>query len=831
MKERSAPSHSSSGSRKASGYNQSVATTATGRKKSRSRRKSQSPGWWRGLKISLCVLATLFLFAGCFGLFTFMNELNDAQQEVKKFQLMRESFQVKPSEIYSSDGHLLYQIMTERREYVSFDNIPKMVRDAMVAAEDKRFYEHQGVDPWALGRIVFVNSREGRFAQGGSTITMQLAKLVSENSDKTFKRKFHDMALAVATERQLQKDEILELYLNKVYFGNNAYGIKAAAENYFNKPLERLTLGEAALLVRLVRKPSSWAHLNEGVNLDAALRNRDIVLGIMLDEGMIKKADYDKAIQEKPKFNKNPQRSTVHVYAANYFVSHVLDVLRREYKDIDLKAGGYRIDTTLNLDMQEIAEREVARTVREHRDDGVTTAAFVLMNGDGQILAEVGGVNYKKRKFNAIYQGKRQPGSAFKPFVYATAFLNGKLGSLDDEVSNEKFYLPAAPGRPAWSPKNSNGASGGSLTVREAFRNSWNIPAVRVMDMVGIDPVVHTCADAFGFVTPIKPYLTSALGATEVNPLELAQAYSVFMLRGDRATPYTIRRITGPSGEILHDPAPRIERNRLDPAVCDNIDALMREVVLNGTGKEAQIVPNAHGKTGTTSDNKDAWFCGYSDGLVGIGWVAHEVIRKDGSPAYLKMGSRVFGGTVTVEFWSAIMKAAHDKFGEKFAVRTDSGVEKSDRAAEEKRRKELEKAQEKTAETPPAAATAEDLPKADDMGAGPDDPAANGDPSSPDDTRFTPVDGKQGQPAESPDKAKKDKPKRPVHNPDAPADTTGDGTTDDAPMAEPLEKVSYVTVEVCAESGKRATRYCNETVSRRFKKGTEPKTSCPIHRG
>lgn len=828
MSQRSARSRSNSGSHRSTGYNQTVATTATGRRQSRSRRKSKSPAWWRATKIVLCIVTIIGLSAGCFGLFTFMHELQDASSEVQKFQQMRDSFQVKPSQIYSADGQLLYEIMAERREYVSFDAIPKIVRDSIVAAEDKRFYEHQGVDPWALARIVFVNGREGRMAQGGSTITMQLAKLVSENSQKTFQRKIHDMALAVATERQLQKNEILELYLNKVYFGNQAYGIKAAADSYFGKPLDKLTLGEAALLARLVRKPSSWSHLNKGVNLETAIKNRNIVLGIMLEEGMITQSAYDAALQEVPKFRQEPPRSTAHIYAAPYFVTHVKDVLKRDYKDVDLTQGGYRIDTTLDLGIQTIAEKMVRQTVREHRSDRVSTAAFVLMNSDGQILAEVGGVNYRTRKFNSIYQGKRPAGSSFKPFVYATAFLNGALTSLDEEISNEPFVLPAARGRKEWAPKNSNGQFSSSLSVREAFRNSWNIPAIRVMDKVGIQPVVRTCADVFGFTSKIEPYLPSALGASSVNPLEMAQAYSVFMLKGDRATPYTIRRITGPSGEIVHDPSPRIERNRLDPSVCDQIDTLMREVVENGTGKEAQIVPNAHGKTGTTNDNKDAWFCGYTDGLVGIGWVANEVVHKDGSVDYAEMGRRVFGGTVTVEFWASIMKAAHDKFGQKFAIRTDANVTKSEEQADEHRRKSEEKAKEKTEEKPPDTISTPYTAKAgaaDDASG--DNAAGTTDPNQ-DDSKMAPDQDKPAPDADAiADKPRKPK-KKPVQ-PDAPADAPSTAT--DQREAEPLENVSYVTVEVCAESGKRATRYCNETVTRRFKKGTEPRTSCPIHRG
>lgn len=386
----------------------------------------------------------------------FSGEVSKAKDEVEKFRDMRDQYQIQPSKILSSDGKLLYQVMSERREYISLQDIPKLVQDAMVAAEDKRFREHRGIDYQAIPRILLVGAREGKLTQGGSTITMQLAKLMSGDSDRNIQRKLHDMALATAMERDLTKNEILELYLNTVYFGNQAYGIKAASDIYFGKPVSQITLGEAAFLVRLVRKPSSWSKLlSSGKNLDRAIANRNTVLGIMLEEGMISQPEYEKALEEDPKFNRKPHKGVARVYAAHYFVDHVLDVLKREpeFKDIDLGRGGYTIETTLDTRIQDTAEEQVRRVVRNHSDELVTTGAFLLMSADGQILAEVGGVDFNRNQYNVIYRGHRQPGSSFKPIVYATAFLNRALTSVDEPISNERLTLPAVPGREAYSPK------------------------------------------------------------------------------------------------------------------------------------------------------------------------------------------------------------------------------------------------------------------------------------------------------------------------------------------------------------------------------------------
>ncbi|MBI1757527.1 MAG: transglycosylase domain-containing protein [Fimbriimonas ginsengisoli] len=737
----------------------------------------------RKLKITLAVISLVLVVACLAGGLYFLSAVNEARAELPKIDAAAGQLSAPPTEILAADGTPLYRVSGELREYVPLAEIPKVVQNAMIAAEDRRFYDHRGVDYKAILRTVFVNTRDWKVAQGGSTLTMQLAKQLSSKGERTFGRKVHDMALATAMESGgMTKQRILELYLNQVYFGGHAYGVKAAAEVFFGKQLAKLTVSEAAFLARLVRRPSNWKDLYRNQKLlQAATDNRNVVLGIMLGDKMIDQAQYDRAIAEEPALNKRPPKSSARILMAPYFVTHVLDLVRRELPDIDLKAGGYKIETTLDPALQQLAEREVRRVVALYRRRKVTTAAFVMMNSEGQILAEVGGAEFEKNQYNMVYQGRRQPGSSFKPFMYATALAAGVV-HMDDYISNERITFPAPPGGEAYSPQNSNSKYGGDLPLRLAFAISVNIPAVRTIAKVGPRKVVETAHEAFGFVSPLDPVLPLALGASAVNPLEMAQGYSVFMLRGDRATPYAIKRVLNPDGEVIKEYGPNIKRNVMDAHVCEEIDQLMRGVIEYGTGTRAKIVPNARGKTGTTSENRDAWFCGYSDGLLGIGWIANER-RPDpnGPPVYDPMESTVFGGNVTVQFWASVMKAAHDKYGTRFAtsIKPSTGVNVA-----------------------PAPALAPDQ-------AG---QPVNGK------SKMGPVGGDDASDADLPSTA--------------PDDKVPPKTAPDQPPTPPPEPViQYVEAEVCADSGMLATPYCPETVVRRFRKGEEPKGVCPIHKG
>jgi len=766
------------------------------------RARKQSPAWWKWTKRTI---VTLFI-VGCAGAlvfgYIFYGELQKAESKITNLPSLMDQVAKQPSYIYSADNKILYQISAEFRKPVKYDDIPVNVRNAVLAAEDKRFFDHGGVDPIAIGRTLFTTVKSRAITQGGSTLTMQLAKLLYTNSEKTFKRKMGDVAMAVAMERKLTKEQILELYMNKVYFGAGAHGIQAAADVYFGKTVDKLTIGEAALLARLVRRPSDE---NPFHNPERAIENRNVVLRIMRDENMITSEEYDKALAEKPTFTRRIKGSSERFYRARYFVWHVLETLHKDprFEDINLADGGYKIYTTLDTRMQKVAEDAVRETVRDHKRDKVTTAAFVAINSEGKILCEVGGVDFDKNQYNVVTSGLRQPGSSFKPFVYATAFSTGAL-AINGTVSNERFTWEI-PGSKGWTPRNSNSKSGGIVSVQSAFKFSMNIPAAHVMQMTGPQNVLSYVKSNFGFTSPrLVGRPSMCLGAEEVSPLEMARAYSVFMLRGDRAEPYCIDRIVKPNGEpILNRPV--ITKGVLDANVSDQIDALMRAVVTSGTGTRASIVPNARGKTGTTSDNRDAWFCGYADGIVGIGWVANEV-RRPGRPAgYLPMGSSVFGGKVTVEFWAQIMKYAQKEFGHETDRPSLSRI---------------------------MATFRRDEPKPDEH---PDDPTDQIDPMVPTPDQIPIEDpGQPGTlPATDPANGNGTDPQGttpPVSDPKPPV-TTPNKPKSNPPVDQNTNEKDMVEVEICADTGMRASIYCPETVTRKFPKGKEPQKRCTKHGG
>ncbi|MBC8064127.1 MAG: transglycosylase domain-containing protein, partial [Chlorobia bacterium] len=476
--------------------------------------RKASPRWWKWTKRCFLVGSTLFCIGGIAFAYMFGQELKVAEAKISNLDDLMQQVERPPSKIFSADGVLLYQVSAEYRKPINYEDIPDTVKNAVLAAEDKRFFDHRGVDYYALGRILFTNVRDQRAAQGGSTLTMQLAKLLYTNSEKSLKRKIGDMAMAFTIEQKLTKEQIFELYMNKVFFGGGAHGIAAAADVYFHKSIDKLTIGEAALLARCVRRPSDE---NPFRNPEKAIDNRNIVLRTMIGEGMISQDEYEKAKAEKYKFNRHVNGESEKFLRSEYFVWHVLESLKRDFPDISLSQGGYKIYTTLDTTMQSVAEAAVKETVKNHRRQGVTTAAFVAMDRDGRILCEVGGLNFKKNQFNVVTDGYRQPGSSFKPFIYATAFSTGAV-SINDSVSNEKFSWPM-PGAKPWTPKNSSGRYGGTPSVSTAFKMSMNVPMARVMEKTGPNTALAFCRSNFGFTSPhLLAVPALCLGSGEVTP-------------------------------------------------------------------------------------------------------------------------------------------------------------------------------------------------------------------------------------------------------------------------------------------------------------------------
>ncbi len=701
------------------------------------------------------------------------------------------------SVIYSGDATPvpIFRTSSLRRTYVDVRRLPDYVRNAIVCAEDRRFYEHRGVDAMGLLRSVWLAVREGHTSQGGSTIDMQLAKKLVNGEERSFERKLKDIATAQQIENLKTKDQILDIYMNEVYFGEGAYGIESAAETYFGKHADKLTIAEAATLARCIRHPTRGNPVHDK---QGSISRRNDVLQIMRDEGWITDSQYEQAKSEKLKLNPKPPEGVRWIDpVAGYFVDHVVGILHDD--GFDLQTGGYKIYTTLNYRLQKAAVSAVNQTIRDYRGWRVNDGAFVMTDTDGRILAEVGGPNYNKSKWNVITSARRQPGSAFKAIVYATALRDG-IVHMGDSLSNAAIYH-SSDGTP-WTPHN-NGREriGGTFSLTSAFAMSVNLPAIHTVQNMGPRVVVDSARQVFGITSKLPAVDSIAIGTGGVTPLEMDEAYSVFMLGGDRVHPCPIVRVEDSNKVVQKAYSPTVYRSVLDSGVCQDMDELFEAVVQHGTGTAASDVPDARGKTGTTQEAKDAWFCGYSDGLLGIGWVGNT--SKSG--ASRSMSEAVFGGTVTAKMWRNIMLAAHSmNLGH-------APAPKVDRVAVRTRRQK-----------PPK----DDVPLDPGMTDAGDPNAAT--PKPPTDQKPTQNDGTQ------PRKDNND-----PNLPQPPANPPPTQPTDDDTPTKPEKQPSqdddsdskYVDVQICADTGMRASAYCPETVTRRYRKGTEPRKLCTLHTG
>lgn len=631
------------------------------------RRNRPKATWRKPVK----ALAAFFMVAlACFigwATYLFNVKLTDAKVKVQNLGAMMDKADVPATKIFSADGQLLFQSIKMYRKHVSLDQVPQVIIDSTLAAEDKRFYQHDGVDEWALFRQIVTNVKERRVAGGGSTLTMQLAKRAFSQSERTMDRKIDDMALAMQIEKTYTKTQILEMYLNEAYYGAGAVGIRAAAQVYFGKNLQNVTLAEAALLARCVRRPSDE---NPFVNLKKATTNRNVVLRIMRTEGMIDEAAYLDASTAEVKLNHRMRAKTI-VHEAPYFVNYVLKELEKlpELSGVNILEGGYRINTTLDLRVQAVSDKEARNIVENNRRGGVRAAAFLLTKRDGSIVAMTGGIDFNKRQFNAVTMGSRQPGSSFKPFVYGVAFDRGQLGP-NSTISNatvrerdgDKWWTVAGDGR--------------QMSVKSAIAYSKNPAAVRALELVTPRYFVTRAHQDFGFTSDLPAVRSLVLGSSGVSLLEMARGYSVFQTKGERVEPYGVVRVAGPEGDIIfqHASNSNVVQTNFSAAAAWDVDLCLREVVLNGTARPSGVsaVRNARGKTGTTNDNRDAWFCGYTNSYIGIGWVSGERVVDD-KLIYPPMSSAVMGGTVTGKMWRGVLLYAQAKLGEEDRDDTPEG--------------------------------------------------------------------------------------------------------------------------------------------------------------
>lgn len=516
---------------------------------------------------------------------------------------------------------------------VSLRELPPYVPRAFLAAEDRRFYRHGPVDPQGISRAFWANWRAHRTVQGGSTLTQQLAKTLYLKPDQTLKRKFQEAVIAYRIEQRMSKDEVLELYLNRIFFGDNAYGVDAAAQTYFGKPASQLDLQEAALLAALPKAPTRLALTND---MPAALRRSRLVLENMRAEGWITSQDEQAALIAAPKLAPEAPGEGDYGYVLDMAAAQAVQIAGGAAPDLVVRLT---IDPGLQATAQQVVRDAIGQSGRRA---GVSQGALVLLSPDGAIRALVGGTDHRASAFNRVTQAQRQPGSAFKPFIYAAALEAGVKPTDIRQDAPIKIGL--------WSPSNYGGGYRGPVTVADALAHSINSVAVRLANEVGGDKVGEI-AHRFGLNSiPASPDLSVALGAYEVNLLELTGGYQVFQTGGQRNQTYLIQQISTTRGDILFTRAPSAGIGVYDAFRADQMVKMMEGVVLEGTGTRAAFGRPAAGKTGTSQNFRDAWFVGFTpDWVCGV-WVGND----DGAPM-----NQVTGGAIPAEIWRKMMLVAH----------------------------------------------------------------------------------------------------------------------------------------------------------------------------
>jgi len=515
---------------------------------------------------------------------------------------------------------------------VPLRELPDYVPKAFIAIEDRRFYAHRGVDPWGILRAVIHDVTRRGTSQGGSTITQQLAKNLFLTQERTISRKLQEVVLALWLEHKFSKAEILELYLNRVYFGSGAYGVEAAAQRYFGKSARHLTLAEAALLAGLVQSPSRLAPSH---NPDGAERRARLVLAAMAEQKFIG-ADAAKIALAHPARAVKPAAAGSVNYVADWVMDAVNDLIGRYDDDIV-------VETSVDPALQTAAEKALADVLAQKGEKlGVSQGALVAMTPDGVVRALIGGRSYAESQFNRAIAAKRQPGSAFKPFVYLTALEHG----LTPDTVREDAPIAVK----GWRPENYEHEYFGPVTLTQALANSLNTVSVRLTLEFGPAAVIRT-AYRLGIASILEPNASIALGTSEVSPLELVSAYAPFANGGFAVSPHVVERIRSTDGKILYARPTQALGRIVEARYVAMMNAMLHETLTSGTARRADF-PGwfAAGKTGTSQDFRDAWFIGYTAHLVTGIWLGND----DNSPT-----RKATGGGLPVEIWSRFMKVAH----------------------------------------------------------------------------------------------------------------------------------------------------------------------------
>ncbi len=555
--------------------------------------------------------------------------------------------------IYDVNGQLVSQLCLEQRTLIPLSRVPQALQEAVLATEDVRFYKHWGIDFLGIFRAFLMNIRAGRVVEGGSTITQQLARNLFLTREQTIARKAREALLSLQIERNFTKKQILEMYLNQIYFGQGAYGVESAARTYFGKPAEELSLAECAMLAGMPKAPSNYDPYKNPLG---ALQRRNKVLNNLAEEGFI-------SLQEATEAKNQPlELHKIEVQTAPYFVEFVRQQLEAKYGTHAVYKGGLAVYTTLDSKMQREAQQALTRglqdaenVARRSRAGGIPVtqpiqgALMAIDPKTGAIRAMIGGRDYRESVFNRAVQAQRQPGSSFKPIIYAAAIENGYTFA-DVFLDSPSVYLDPSTNK-EWRPANFSGKFRGPTTLHTALMHSINMVTIKLLEKLGIQPVVNL-ARRMGISTPIKPNLSLGLGTSEATLSEMCAAFNVFVNQGIRVEPFGVLSVKDASGRVLESNAP-VAQEVLDPQTAYLVTHTLKDVIDQGT---ARIIRRmgfnrpAAGKTGTSNNNIDAWFIGYTPDLLCGVWVGYDARQS--------LGKSQTGGTTAAPIWANFMKAA-----------------------------------------------------------------------------------------------------------------------------------------------------------------------------
>jgi penicillin-binding protein 1A len=605
---------------------------------------------WVGMAVLVVALVTgLGVAASAFWVLTILPGSLPSVTQLERFDAS------EGTKVYDDNDELITEFHVERRIFVPLAQIPKTLRDAVLATEDARFYSHYGVDPMGIARAIYQNFRRGRIVEGGSTITQQLAKVLFLTPDKSLERKLKEAVLALELERRYSKDRILEMYLNQIYFGHGAFGVEAAARTFFGKSVTELGLGEATLLAGLPKAPSTYSPFDHP---EAAKRRRATVLARMVDVGTLPPPQAKKTADSALGLIPPERRRTT----GQYYLEYVQQQLEAQYGADLVFKGGMHVYTTLSPLMQVKAERALREGLRALESRRVAAAKdkappsgperpegalLTIEPQTGYVKAMVGGYDFFKSEFNRAVQARRQPGSAFKAFVYLAALEQGQTPA--SVVDDSPIEFPAGRNGKSWKPENYDRKFRGPITYQQALEESVNVAAVKVLEKNGIRRAVDI-ARRLGVESPLGENMSIALGTSDLTLLEITSAYGALANQGTWMRPTAVRYVLDSQRKLLEENTPQ-SKQVVSPELAFVMTHMLRGTIERGTGAAARALGRpAAAKTGTTNDYSNAWFIGYTPQLVTGVWVGYDLPRS--------LGKDETGSRVAVPIWTAYMQDA-----------------------------------------------------------------------------------------------------------------------------------------------------------------------------